>query len=237
MDADTLCILLNASQLLRRRHVPIMLAFAGTPRLTLTLSAAGASFYDKAEIIHVGLLSALDVRRAFDGTMAVTGKSFEQGALDEAVRLVHGYPYFIQLLGEHLHDQCEREETDRVTSGVLERTLQDFELRRNGFYGLRLRELRRENLIEPAVSLAADVSSGATFTAEELNRRLQTGMGVDRQEADRELDRLHDAGFVWPHDGDNYSAGIPSLATYILERSGDVAREIAARRNNPSPDR
>ena len=95
--------------------------------------------------------------------------------------------------------------------------------RRPRYYETRYRELRSEGLLDAAVAAARlfRFRADATVTEPELEAALAgAGDEAGRFAALAKLNRL---GFVWRPPGQTppaaWSAGIPSLTTYVLEQA------------------
>ena len=95
LGADTGRLLLDASRQAGRR-LPFLLALAGTPDLEGRLSASSRNRADRRRI---GRLSEAATTAAFSGPFESEGVALTPDASADLVRVSHGYPFFIQLLG------------------------------------------------------------------------------------------------------------------------------------------
>ena len=93
--------------------LPVMFVGAGLPSLPAQLADATSH----AERLHdyrpIGLLSADAARTALLGPSAERGVGWEPAALDQALAIAGGYPYFIQAVGKHVWDAAV---TDPITA-------------------------------------------------------------------------------------------------------------------------
>ena len=228
IDSRTFKGLLNASQNIRGRDSRhFLLLLAGTPKLERVLGGARASFGGRHERLRIGDLTRDSAAQVFAQTMASTGKSFGPDVLEQALDMSQGYSYFVQVLGKYLHDLAEAAGRSLVDRSVLDGATPLFERERLDYYGDRYRELIALDLEETAVALALKFRGHETLTrAKALAAVMLTT--ETRKDARNDLERIQDTGFVWNHDGVNFSLGIASLASFVLDQSPDVREGIEA---------
>ena len=225
LDADTGRVLLNASQKVGR-SLPFLLVLAGTPDLEARLSASGASFWNRAERRRIGRLSEAATTAAFSEPFESEGVALTPDASADLVRVSHGYPFFIQLLGGQVWGQlaARPEAADkRVTTREVEAALPGFRERQRLYYLDRYRELGRRGVMAPAQTVAARFAEGrAELTDGELREAVARGLGKSPESrkaaaAEREL---ADLGFVWTAGPEPvWEPGIPSLMDYVIEHA------------------
>ena len=220
LDSDVGRALLNAVQEVRQR-LPLLLVLAGTPDIEEHLGAMGASFWNRARHLRIGRLDAVAAAEAFRRPFEAEGVAIEDGVVEEIVRRSHGYPYFIQLLGQATWSvACAPNGPGRGTAAVLEAALPEFEQTKGHYYRHRYDELRRRGLLRVARSVAASFADREALTDEELTEVVRSGLRKpsDDGAAERAERVLSDLGFTWrttPVPG--WEPGIPSLMDYILE--------------------
>ena len=215
------CALLNASQHVRQRH-PFLLVLAGTPNLRGHLGAMGASFRERAEQLRIGRIDDAATSQAIRRPFEAAGIRVEDDALAQVVRLSHGYPYFIQLLGRAVwrHVAGTREIPPVVTPAVAHAARADFERVRGSFYRQRYAELEAGGLLSVARSVAAAFGSREHLSASALTAAVRAGLNdADDDEAARRAEEaVSDLGFVWGAEvTPGWEPGIPSLMEYVLE--------------------
>lgn len=93
-------------QHLVRENREIAVAMAGIPGAVKPLLAADegrnpVTFLRRANRIETGMIPLEEVRRALEQTTAQIGVSWTAQALDTAARASGGYPFMIQLVGQH----------------------------------------------------------------------------------------------------------------------------------------
>ena len=212
--------LLNAAQTAGRR-APFLLVLAGTPDLRARLSEMEASFWNRARQLPLGRLDEGAAGEAIRRPLAEDGIGVEEEALARMVGESHGYPFFVQLWGEVVWDRVRGAGggAGRVTTAVVEEAAGEFEIRRNGYYIDRYRELKERDLLPAARAVAAAFREEARLSDAALDRVLgrSGGGGPGVGEAAEALEHL---GFVWQARGTlSWEPGIPSLMDFILEHA------------------
>lgn len=210
--------LLNASQRVREME-PFLLVFAGTPNLEGRLGRMGASFWDRARQVRIGRLDERATREAFRRPFEAADLHVEDSVLPEIVRLSHGYPYFVQLLGQSVWNVTPGDEGDRVTPATLAAALPAFEATKGRYYHHRYIELRDRRLLGVGRSVAALFAGRETVSDQMLTQAIRSGLeDSSHEEAIRAERVLADLGFIWG-TGPNpeWEAGIPSLMDYVAE--------------------
>ena len=151
-----------------------------------------------------------------------------------------GYPYYTQLLGDALHQAWAGDEQPSVIRQEhFNQAMSAFEAERLRHYQTRFLELEKIGALECARNVAAALGERGFITRTELRQCVSRGLRERRRleqagEAIREdewLDGLWSAkggmapallhrGFLWSPEGgagERFQAGIPSLASYMLE--------------------
>ncbi len=84
-----------------QKQLPLLLVGAGLPQL-VALAGRSKSYAERLFLYpQIGALSQADARRALQGPVQQKHVSFTEAALEELVRVTHGYPYFLQEWGYH----------------------------------------------------------------------------------------------------------------------------------------
>ena len=219
--------LLHSVQLVRRKELPIILALAGTPELPRRLNSMESTFWDRSEVLRIGLLNRTAAADAIRIPFEKYGRSIDPLALAEVVKESHGYPYFLQLWGMLLW-QAESRPTHRVTMDAVAHARAGFETRRNRYYGNRYDELVRARLNSVAAKLALFFQDGGHRTFNEIHQVVTDALVSEGRDAGgggtlRVVERLHDLGFIWTEtDGgtQHYVPGIPSLLAFVARTEG-----------------
>lgn len=83
-----------------REDRKVALFMAGLPiNISTLLSDKSVSFLRRAAQYQLGKIDDFEVASAFKTTVVEAGKEIEDVALDEAVRIIAGFPYMMQLVG------------------------------------------------------------------------------------------------------------------------------------------
>lgn len=99
MNQPQLEALISALHKTVQRELPITMVGAGLPQIA-ELAGDAKSYAERLfQFPAIENLSPADARRALEEPAAVEGVAFEPAALDLAVELTGGYPYFLQELG------------------------------------------------------------------------------------------------------------------------------------------
>ena len=220
LDTEVGRALLNASQRVRRRH-PFLLVLAGTPDLRGHLGRMGASFWGRAQQLRIGRLDDEAARDAFLRPFESEGIPVEPEALAAVLRLSHGYPYFVQLLGQAVWGRALQDgRPERVTAATVEAARPEFERTRGNYYLERFDELKKRRLLGVGRSVAAAFGDTELLDESRLAAAIRAGLPDpdDDDAADRAETALSDLGFIWGSDATpGWEPGIPSLMDYIVE--------------------
>ncbi len=150
MDPDVLGTLLNAAQHVQGEEHPFMLVLAGTPRLRQTLNQAGASFWERAKKLLLLRLERAHSKKALTEPFGPCLQLDGEEALDQALREIQDYPFFIQLMGSYLWNADRR----AISPSSLQSALPRFEKEKNDYCLERQIELDGENAIPQAAAVA-----------------------------------------------------------------------------------
>ena len=217
--------MLNRFQSLAGRQ-PAGLLLAGTPALKpfLLSRAVNASFVERVPMIVPRLFSGEQCREALD-VPSWREWRMQEAVLDEAAKDSVGYPYFVQLWGKALWDAGWSRQT--LDEAALNAARNQVDAVRTEFYASRFdefeqdavaAEIDRDAMLKAVQSVAAAVESpDDVLTTGDLDRLLQ-GAGLAPGELVVGKRIIVENGFLTRIGGD-WTAGIPSLATYIREHS------------------
>ena len=225
LDADLGRLMLNASQQVGAR-LPFLLVLAGTPDLPARLNALGATFWNRCERRRIGRLDAEATAAAFSEPFRAEGVRIASAALARLVEVSHGYPYFVQILGNELWAQITGPSgaADRqVSPDSVDAALPGFREIQRLYYLDRYDEMGSRDLLPAARAVAAAFAKGGSeLSDEDLRAAVAGGLGKkpgadQTAAAERELRHL---GFIWRAGVEPvWEPGIPSLMDYVLERA------------------
>ncbi|MDK8795971.1 ATP-binding protein [Corynebacterium sp. MSK041] len=207
-------------QHLVREDRQIAVAMAGIPGAVKPLLAADegrnpVTFLRRANRIETGMVSIEEVRVALEETTAQVGVSWTPGALDIASKATGGYPFMIQLVGQHAF----RNLTDNVI---------DEEAVSHGI-GAARRKLG-QLVHEPSLADLSEVDRTfltAMSTDDGPSRMLDIAarMGVDSQYAGTYRKRLIDAEMIRPTSHGYVDYELPYMREYLRSHHATDAME------------
>ena len=215
--------LLNASQRVRSQ-APFLLVLAGTPGLPAHLDAMDASFWGRLGEGHlgVGLLDQAAAAEALTKPLAAHGISVAANALDIVLQHGQRYPYFLQLWGDALWKRHLATHTNALTAADAMAVQPAVAMLVAEYHQVRYRELETAQLQAAAKAVALVFQTNATATDHDIDAALADA-GMDNPAtriASREA--LGRFGYIWCPPNQTppvvWSAGIPSLMAYVLER-------------------
>ena len=227
--------LLPAVQETRRRNRPLLLVLAGTPNLLAHLRGMNATFFERARIQPLGLLSRQEAREALQRPFEKEGWKIAPQSLEEVVADSQGYPYFVQMWGEELWESAAGVESREIGDGEVARARRRVMTEKDGFYQGRQEELQSKGCREAAVAIARACQETPALTREETDAIIERTLTRDRSESGVERQRrvdsvrqtLQDEGYLWAPRGlrtekglGAYVPGIPSLMNSLLETPG-----------------
>ena len=216
--------LLNEAQTLRRRGAPLLLLLAGTPGIQDVLRAAGSTFWERGELVSLGLLSPEAARDAIRVPFGRGGRTISPAALDAVVEDSQGYPWFLQLWGRVLWDRATASGPEGGIDTVdVEAAQEVVSVRRQELYASRY-----ERWDDRTMECLAEALSRRRPPNRLTPQSLRNGI----REAARDQGRTDvDAGgivreviasdLLWrPLGSSSLVPGTPSFLNYVLERNG-----------------
>ena len=216
--------LLNASQQVRA-EAPFLLVLAGTPGLPTRLNAMDASFWGRLGegLLGVGRLTDAAARAALVKPLARHGVEIDAEALDAVIENSQRYPYFIQLWGDALWREHLANAGARLTAEAAGTVQGAVGARVADYYQGRYQELAAAGLLSAATAIAplfqGDVD--ATASNQEIDSALLAAGIEDAASRFAACEGLSGLSYMWCPPGQLppvvWSAGIPSLTTYMLD--------------------
>ncbi len=108
LDATELAAIISAIHRTVQLSLPVILVGAGLPQLP-GLAGTAKSYAERLfDFPRIGSLEAGDARTVLSQPAAEQDVTFTVEALDELVRITHGYPYFLQEWGYHVWNAAPR---------------------------------------------------------------------------------------------------------------------------------
>lgn len=111
--------LVTALHKVAQRQLPVTLVAAGLPQTRGVLAEAASYAERMFAPLEVGPLAESDARRALAEPAEREGVAFDEDALAAAVTFTEGYPFFLQVFGDHIwryghQNPVPRADVDRV---------------------------------------------------------------------------------------------------------------------------
>ena len=230
--------LLNLSQHLRTTDkVPFLLALAGTPNLRVHLSAIGSTFWTRATKLGIGRISEAATREALIEPLEPHGVTFSEDALATVVAESQQYPYFIQVWGKALCKALVEQGCQRIDADTVAAAGSAFEEERTDYYADRYNELEKQKLLPVARTVTGLFAQAPKWDRTALKERLCADLSLEEDDALNAIQHLAHLGYLWEDYGkDLMEPGIPSLMSYVGERLGRPAPDVAPMPEEPEPD-
>ena len=211
-------ILQMCQSLIRRKH-PLAVIMAGTPMLDPLLERVSASFIDRSKDIYINTLSDHE-------TLEALGKPFELGeiqvkkeALRYMVKLTDNYPFFTQIVGEHVWDALPETGKREVSLEMVRQAKPEIEQSRKIFYEKIYAKMDRAGLIEHASHVMGILrQSQGKDQRRVIIEGLEHTVPDGREKRWEVFDQLKDYGFIW-EQVDWVEAGIPSFFDYCRQKA------------------
>ena len=220
--------LLPEAQKLVNEGLPLLLVLAGTPGLPSRLSAMESSFWERSRVLVFDRLDNESAADAIRIPLEEAGMAITPDALAWTVDQSHGYPYFLQLLGERLWNHALNERGSIALENA--RLIQTgFEIERNRFYERRYGELERHGLVPAAVALAEAYRNEESLSRHRIVEALRnvvgsTGADPPFKDVAKVLERLNALGYIWTGGSSlkhRWVKGIPSLMEFVVAHAAD----------------
>ena len=220
------CALLNAAQR-AENQAPFLLVLAGTPDLESALNAMNTTFWTRARVLGVGLLTEAETREALEVPLSDNNIFLASDALRrDVIQETQGYPYFIQVVGDALwsvaRETPEEIQQNRALSPVildgdavacaLNRTF----VEKRYYYARRRQELGRHGLLDSALTVADLFNDRDRVHRDVLIAVVAQEVG-DKGKAEQTVEALQHLGYVWtaPESPEYCEPAIPSLMDYV----------------------
>ncbi|MGC8628366.1 MAG: ATP-binding protein [Acidimicrobiales bacterium] len=199
---------------------PLVVAFAALPSLRPRPSDSeredqrGFTYFERARWMDVELLDDASTLLALSGPAASAGRPYEPAAAQELAAHTGGYPFAVQVYGEHAWWSSEGEAV--ISLAAVERSLpsanRDLD---QGLYASRWAEAssrERDYLRALAALLRAGEPANGGAVARRLNETTKA-LSVYR-------DRLLNKGTLFVDDNGLLRFTVPGMAAYVLRQAG-----------------
>ncbi len=217
--------LLELVQVINRRSNSLLLVIAGTPATMEVLRASGATFFDRAKGLNIGLLNEADSREAIRKPLSGQGMAIADDALDEIVEDSQGFPFFLQEWGKALFDAARRRNRSEILTDDIGATIDELRKAKEQTYESRYDEWREADidLLARVLRATHDARSSGNFTKADLLIAVSQAMKVSNgtTECSEEFtQQVLDTGCLWkPLGSSHLISGLPSFIDHVLNRA------------------
>jgi hypothetical protein len=190
-----------------RRNVALLMA--GLPHnVSIMLQDKAISFLRRSFQFHLGSIGLHDVKETVKNTIALTGRTISNPALDMATVASGGFPFLIQLIGYNIwrqHPEVKEISVDDAKVGI--------EYARNDMKRMVFETTLREiSDIDYSFLLAMSEDDGDSYLSEIAKR-----MGVTTNYANQYRSRLIEQGIIGSAGRGKLNFEIPMLREYLRE--------------------
>ena len=220
-DLKSLRAVLQVSQFMIRKKMPLAVILAGTPDLESHLGKAEASFIARSKDIRINLFSDDEAADALRTPLANCGIEVEAKALEMMVALADNYPFFIQLIGEEVWKILAGKQQTAVNVALVEAAGKKMQVARNNFYRKIYGEIEELNLeayahqvVEIMGSFEGKRAAKKTVEAQLMSKDHK----LSEEQARLIVKKLQQRGFLWAYEDNLLGPGIPSFFTYVEEK-------------------
>ena len=216
--------LLELAQVINRRSNSLLLVFAGTPGTIEVLRASGATFFDRAKGLNIGLLDEADSREAIRRPLGEMEMSIEESALDHIIEDSQGFPYFLQEWGQALFDEARRNERSEILADDVVATQGEVRKSKEQTYESRYDEWREADigLLAEILRLTQERLAQGCLTRSDLLQAV--GSTLENQKtntagAEEFTKQILATGCLWkPLGSPHLISGLPSFIQHVLQR-------------------
>ena len=222
LSSKELASLIVACHEVAQRNLPLLFVGAGLPQIAAL--AGNAKSYAERLFTYpeVGQLEAPFARAALANPAKHEGVDFEEGAIDEILRVTERYPYFIQEWGFHVWNSApvspiKRAHVQEATPGVIAHLDANF---------FRVRFDRLTPLQQKYLRAMAEVGPGPLLTGE-----IATALGVDAASVATVRQQLINKGMVWSQRHGETAFTVPLFNEFMKRQMPKLEKHEPKRRS------
>lgn len=220
-DLKSLGAVLQVSQFLIRKKMPLAVILAGTPDLESHLGKAQASFIARSQSLRINLFSDDEAADALRTPLANCGIETEAEALEMMVALADNYPFFVQMIGREVWKILVAKRQATVDIALVEAAGKAMQEPRNNFYRTIYAEMEELNLEAYAHQVVEIMDSFEGKRAEKKTieaKLMSKNHKLSEEQARLIVKKLQQRGFLWAYEDNILGPGIPSFFTYVEEK-------------------
>lgn len=218
--------LLELTQVINSRSKSLLLIIAGTPGTTEVLRASGATFFDRAQGMNIGLLPVEASKDALVKPLARQGISITDSALAQVVEESQGFPFFLQEWGKALFDEARRNNRNEVFAADVDATAAAMRESREQTYQSRYEEWRESDidLLATVLRNMKEIRERGNLTKADLldtvSKEMKKLEGNDTR-AEAFTQQILDTGCLWkPLGSPHLVSGLPSFIAHLTQHRG-----------------
>ena len=222
--------LLELAQVINRRSNSLLLVFAGTPGTVEVLRVSGATFFDRAKGLNIGLLDSADSKEAICKPLGERKMSIDKAALDRIVEDSQGFPYFLQEWGQALFDEAQRNQRSEILTGDIAATRDEVRKSKEQTYESRYYEWRETDisLLAEVMRLTQERLAQGCLSKADLLQAVGSELedrGTTSIEAEEFTENILATGCLWkPLGSPHLVSGLPSFIQHVLQRDSEHTR-------------
>ena len=192
--------------------LPVLFVGAGLPSLPAQLAEATSYAERLYDYRPVGLLSTVDSTAALTGPTTAQGVAWDDDALDAALSIAAGYPYFLQAVGKHVWDVSPGPQItvdDVMVGGEFARREVD-----EGLYRSRWERATgaQRALLHAMADLGGDDSVSVADLVAPMNKNRVQDLSVARTE-------LIKKGLLYAPERGQLAFTVPGMSTFIQKQT------------------
>jgi len=207
----------------RNSHLPLFFVGAGLPQIAAL--AGNAKSYAERLFTYpeVGQLDAHAARAALVHPARIEGVDFEDGAVDEILRVTERYPYFIQEWGFHVWNAAPKSpilksDVQQATPGVIAHLDANF---------FRVRFDRLTPLQQKYLRAMAELGSGPHQTGD-----IAATLGVEARAVATVRQQLINKGMVWSQRHGETAFTVPLFNEFMMRQMPRLEKHEPRRRTH-----
>ena len=221
LSSEELASLIVACHEVAQRNLPMFFVGAGLPQIAAL--AGNAKSYAERLFTYpvVGQLEAIAARTALVNPARNEAVAFEDGAVDEILRVKERYPYFIQEWGFHVWNSApaspiRRVDVERATPGVISHLDANF---------FRVRFDRLTPLQQKYLRAMAELGSGPYQTGD-----IAATLGVEAASVATVRQQLINKGMVWSQRHGETAFTVPLFDEFMKRQMPKLEKHEPKRR-------
>ena len=220
-DLALLGAVLQGSQKLIGEGYPLGLVLAGTPGLDSHLRKAESTFIIRSQKIYINTLNDAATREALKVPLKQEDVKVTPAALKAMAAQTDNYPYFIQLVGQHVWNAMAKAGREDIDVKLVRQAGDKARKEREFIYTEAYNHMSESGLLPYARQVLQMIESngGQVKSQAIIDMLIEKNAGVDYERAHEIRSGLQNDGFIWS-ENNNVKPGIPSFFDYFKREEG-----------------